>query len=167
MFEEGLKNESEYIITAEEYTVQCLTSSFSALEGKCAVVRERRVTAEAPCELFNDIIRFVRSELYYTMFLTITGLDLGEKLQAVYHLARTDGTVLNLKLDIPKTDPVVESVTPLFNGAVFYERELEDLFGIKVNGLPEGRGYPLPESWPEGEYPLRKDWKAKGGMGVE
>ena len=34
-----------------------------------------------------------------------------------------------------------------------------DLLGIKVNGLAEGQRYPLPEDWPKGDYPLRKDWK--------
>jgi Ni,Fe-hydrogenase III component G len=33
-----------------------------------------------------------------------------------------------------------------------------DLLGIKVEGLPEGRRYPLPDNWPQGQYPLRKDW---------
>jgi Ni,Fe-hydrogenase III component G len=28
-----------------------------------------------------------------------------------------------------------------------------------VTGLPEGSRYPLPDNWPEGQYPLRKDWK--------
>ena len=32
------------------------------------------------------------------------------------------------------------------------------MFGIKVEGLPEGERYPLPDGWPEGQYPLRKDW---------
>ena len=35
------------------------------------------------------------------------------------------------------------------------------MFGVKVEGLPAGRHYPLPEDWPQGEYPLRKDWKPK------
>jgi Ni,Fe-hydrogenase III component G len=34
-----------------------------------------------------------------------------------------------------------------------------DLLGIKVNGLASGHRYPLPDNWPKGEYPLRKDWK--------
>jgi Ni,Fe-hydrogenase III component G len=34
-----------------------------------------------------------------------------------------------------------------------------DLLGAQVEGLPAGRRYPLPEDWPQGEYPLRKDWK--------
>ena len=46
-----------------------------------------------------------------------------------------------------------------FPAAEIYERELIDLLGAKVAGLPEGKRYPLPDDWPAGEYPLRKDWK--------
>jgi membrane-bound hydrogenase subunit beta len=41
-----------------------------------------------------------------------------------------------------------------------------DLLGIQVEGIPPGRHYPLPEGWPEGQYPLRKDWKGLPGEGV-
>jgi len=34
-----------------------------------------------------------------------------------------------------------------------------DLFGAKVEGLPEGPRYPLPDDWPKNQFPLRKDWK--------
>ena len=46
-----------------------------------------------------------------------------------------------------------------FPAAHIYERELVDLLGAKVEGLPPGNRYPLPDDWPEVQYPLRKDWK--------
>ena len=46
-----------------------------------------------------------------------------------------------------------------FPGAELYERELVDMFGISVEGLPAGNRYPLPDDWPQGQHPLRKDWK--------
>ena len=42
---------------------------------------------------------------------------------------------------------------------VLTTEELEDMFGIKVDGLPPGRRYPLPDDFPTDQYPLRKDWK--------
>ena len=44
------------------------------------------------------------------------------------------------------------------------ERELMDLLGAKVEGLPAGKRYPLSDDWPTDEYPLRKDWKKKEGV---
>ena len=44
---------------------------------------------------------------------------------------------------------------------VLHEREIVDLFGVEVEGLPDGPHYPLPDGWPEGNYPMRKDWDPK------
>jgi Ni,Fe-hydrogenase III component G len=44
-------------------------------------------------------------------------------------------------------------------GAILYERELQDMFGIVVEGLPDPRPLLLCDDWPAGEHPLRKDWK--------
>ena len=88
----------------------------------------------------------------------ITGLDLGERLGLIYHLARESGVTLNLETSVPKENPVVRSVIEAFPAAECYERELVDLLGFQVEGLPVGSRYPLPDSWPVGQYPLRKDW---------
>ena len=90
---------------------------------------------------------------------TITGLDSGEKFEIIYHFYDAQGLVFNLKVFIPRDDPKVPSVTEVFPGSFLYERELMDLFGIEVVGTPSGRRYPLPDNWPAGQYPLRKDWK--------
>jgi Ni,Fe-hydrogenase III component G len=90
----------------------------------------------------------------------MTGLDLGATLGVIYHLARPSGIVLNLATAVPKEKPVLQSITARFPAAACYERELADLLGFQVQGLPEGPRYPLPDSWPAGQYPLRKDWKA-------
>jgi Ni,Fe-hydrogenase III component G len=50
-------------------------------------------------------------------------------------------------------------VTDRFPSAHIYERELIDLLGAKVEGLPPGNRYPLTDDWPKDQYPLRKDWK--------
>ncbi|MDD5594820.1 MAG: NADH-quinone oxidoreductase subunit C, partial [Candidatus Omnitrophica bacterium] len=67
----------------------------------------------------------------------------------------------NLKVSVPKENPVIKSIIGIFPGAEIYERELIDLFGAKVEGLPEGNRYPLTDDWPKDEYPLRKDWRPK------
>jgi membrane-bound hydrogenase subunit beta len=50
-------------------------------------------------------------------------------------------------------------VTGMFPAADCYERELVDLLGFEVQGLPPGNRYPLPDGWPDGQHPLLKDWK--------
>ena len=106
-----------------------------------------------------DVLAFAVKDLEFDHLLTITGLDTGECFEFIYHISGKDGILLNLKRKAKREDPVViTSVLPIFEGATFYERELEGLLGVTVDGLPEGRQYPLPDNWPRGQYPMRKDW---------
>jgi membrane-bound hydrogenase subunit beta len=142
----------------EEGIRQSLISNFAFLDGKIIIPRERRIFLETPQEEFLNVIRFVNDNLKFNQMLTITGLDLGEVLQFVYHAAHDDGIVMNLKLNVDRENPVIQTITDIYPNSILYERELEDLLGAKVEGLPPGERYPLPEDWPEGQYPLRKDW---------
>ena len=125
---------------------------------KVNIVRDRRVFAEIPV---TELVAAVQSLKEYGMINigAITGLDLGDRFEVMYHLYNNDGVLLTLKVFIPRGNPLVPTLTGIFPGVFMYERELIDLFGIMVDGIPHNRRYPLPEDWPEGEYPLRKDWK--------
>jgi Ni,Fe-hydrogenase III component G len=37
-----------------------------------------------------------------------------------------------------------------------------DLLGVRIEGLPAGKRYPLTDDWPANEFPLRKNWKSSG-----
>lgn len=149
-------------MTVEETIVQNLTDKFKSLNGKVNIQRERRIIAEVSVEEIMDVIKYAKEELSFPMLCAITGLDLGEALQAIYQMSTEKGIVLSLKINVPKENPVIESVTPLFPGVSFYERELIDMFGFEVKNIPDGYRYPLPDWWPKDQYPLRKDWKPEG-----
>jgi Ni,Fe-hydrogenase III component G len=143
--------------TEEELRSQLL-AAFPALEGRIRIARARRVWVEVELPAFRELFERAVKELGFTILCIITGLDEGENLGFIYHLADWGGTMLNIHTLAPKADPRIRTVTELFPAAHIYERELVDLFGAKVEGLPSGNRYPLPDGWPEGQYPLRKDW---------
>ena len=89
---------------------------------------------------------------------TISGADLGEQFEIVYHFGHDRGNV-NVRTRIPRSEPRIESITPHIPGAVLYERELQDMFGMVVDGIPDPRPLVMPDDWPAGNFPLRKDWK--------
>lgn len=148
-------------MTNEEQIQKELADRFGIGADHIRVARERRVFLEVPYAQFRGVFEHAVNGMEFKQLCTITGLDEGESLACLYHLARTDGTVLNLKTRVPKANPVLRTITDIFPGGVSYERELADLLGMRVEGLPEGKRYPLPDGWPEGQYPLRKDWKAE------
>lgn len=138
-----------------------LADKFGFDTEQIRVTRARRVCLEVPYGQFRKILEHIVNVLEFRQLCTITGLDEGESLALIYHLAHTDGTVLNLKTRVPKSEPVLQTITDIFPGGTSYERELVDLLGAQVNGLPAGNRYPLPDNWPAGQYPLRKDWKTE------
>lgn len=149
-------------MTKKEERIQSdLVSKFSFLADKVKVQRERRIFADVPSRKFREVLEYAVKEMDFIFLCTMTGFDEGDNLAFMYHLTRYDGVILNLKITAPKDNPVIKTITDLFRGAEIYEREVVDLLGARVEGLPEGKRYPLPDDWPEGEYPLRKDWKKK------
>lgn len=80
------------------------------------------------------------------------------RLDVVYHLysmSKKHGPV-TLKVSLPRANPVVASVTPIWRGAEFQEREAYDLFGVRFEGHPDLRRILL---WDEFEgHPMRKDY---------
>ena len=145
---------------SDEQAIQAdLTRQFPFLEGKVRVARERRIFAEAPADKVREIFDHAVGKMGFSILCTITGLDLGENMGVIYHLARTTGEILNLSTSVPKAQPVLQTVSNQFPAADAYERELVDLLGFDVQGLPAGNRYPLPDGWPKGQFPLRKDWK--------
>lgn len=149
-------------MAAKEEKIQSdLTAKFGFLADKVRIQRDRRIFAEVPPVNFREVFDYAVKNLDFKFLCTMTGLDEGDNLSFVYHITRQDGIVLNLKTSVPKNNPVIKTITDAFKGAEIYEREVMDLLGAKVDGLPEGKRYPLPDDWPEGEYPLRKDWKKK------
>lgn len=148
-------------MTKEEIIVQELIKKFPFMQDKAKVQRARRIVAEATAEGFEEVFAYAQRDLKFSILCTITGLDEGQTLGFIYHMARTDGITFSLKFSAPKDKPVIKSIFKYFPNADIYERELMDLLGAEVEGLPEGSRYPLPDDWPKDEHPLRKDWAPK------
>ncbi len=138
---------------------QELEAKFKYLADKVAVKRERRIFVDVPLENFGEVLDYAVKTLKFDALKMITGMDEGTSFGVIYHLDKGGKSLLNLKVHTSHDAPKVKSVADIFPGVDPYERELVDLLGIKVEGLAAGRRYPLPENWPAGQYPLRKDWK--------
>ncbi len=91
------------------------------------------------------------------MLSTITGVDLGNDIELNYHMA-CEGAV-TLKNRVPREKPFTKTITDIIPGANLYEREVFDLLGVVFEGHPDLKRLMLPDSWPQGNYPLRRDWK--------
>ncbi len=69
---------------------------------------------------------------------------------------------LILVVKVDEKEPVFPSITPWMPQASWYEREVQDMFGLTAQGHPDPRRLVFHEDWPKGCHPLRKDFKSSG-----
>lgn len=70
---------------------------------------------------------------------------------------KRENTWITVKALVPEKEPQFPSVTPRVPAAVWYEREVRDMFGLEPVGIPDARRLVLPDDWPDNLHPLRKD----------
>jgi len=130
----------------------------SILETK--IPREHRMFVNVPLAKVKEVISYLKENYGFTHITAITALDVGEDIEVIYHLF-SQGVSLNLRTSTPEANPVIDTVTDILPGATLYEREAQDLIGLKVKNHPDPRRLILPDDWPEGVYPLRKEYSPK------
>lgn len=98
----------------------------------------------------------------YPHLAIISSRDLGAEVELIYHFTiyfehHLKELSLGLRLKLPKNDLRIPTITDLVPGAIFSERETQEMMGIEVVGIPDGRRLFLPEDFPQGVYPWRTD----------
>jgi len=100
----------------------------------------------------------------YNAFQDVTAVDWfpsAPRFRVVYHAcSHTFKHVIRLTVLVDENDPTVDSITTVWPGANYYEREVFDLFGIRFEGHPNLRRIMMPDDWVG--YPLRKDYPVEG-----
>ena len=107
-----------------------------------------------------DTIRALHDEpdFGFTFLADLAGVDTGTHMQVVYHLwSATTPDWLRVVADgLSRDDPRVPSVTSLWPGAEWMEREAYDMFGITFEGNRDLRRIYMPPDYQS--FPLRKDF---------
>lgn len=113
-------------------------------------------------EELGQVAPFLRDELGLNYLSCLTAVDFKDRLELVIHLFHLErnGLAVTVKVDLPRENPIVASVTPTWPGANWHEREAFDMFGIRFEGHPDLRRILLPENW-QGGHPLLKDFEDK------
>jgi NADH-quinone oxidoreductase subunit C len=123
------------------------------------IQRPRRIYLKVKPGAHRKAIQYMKDNWGLYHISTISGLDLGDNLEVIFHL-NARNVVVNVRAEVPRNKAKIETITDLLPGSNLYEREVHDLFGIEFKGHPNLERLELPEDWPKGVYPLRKDWKA-------
>jgi NADH-quinone oxidoreductase subunit C len=133
---------------------------------------------EATSEFRNDLTVLVKtqdivsvceflktdSELSFDLIIDLLGVDMYRpegRFEVVYNLySLKNKKYLRLKVVVDEDDPVVPTVTGVWSGANWHERETYDMIGVKFKGHPDLRRIFMPEEFQY--HPLRKDFPLMG-----
>lgn len=125
-------------------------------------IRQRHDTTEmriASADV-TEVLRTLHDdpELDFGMLVDLAGVDTGAHMQVAYHLwSRRTADWLRVIADgLPREDPRVPTLTGLWPGAEWMERECYDMFGIVFEGNRDLRRIYMPPDYTS--FPLRKDF---------
>jgi NADH-quinone oxidoreductase subunit C len=100
----------------------------------------------------------------YNYFEDMTAIDWfpsTPRFQLSYHIVSFGlKERIRLRAWVEEADPAIDSITPAWPSANYFEREVFDLFGIRFDGHPNLRRILMPDDW-QG-HPLRKDYPVEG-----
>lgn len=142
-----------------------LRERFRGLSLTAEIPSDTRLYVHVPRESLPDVCAYVFREQDARYIISIGADDRpfsGSFLVAHDFAYDEDHVLCSIMTSVPEADPTVPSITRVVPAAGWAEREFRDLVGIE----PVCHTYPkrlvLPDGWPEGVYPLRKDFPWNG-----
>ncbi len=126
--------------------------------AKVETVKENLVVFASPYQI-KEVARLIVQQ--GARFVHLTAIDFPEKSKIqlnYFFLLLKDGFNIIVKTDLEASSPTISSVSDIIPGVIWAERECKDLFGVDFEGHPDPRRLVLSDDWPEGVYPLRKNF---------
>lgn len=112
----------------------------------------------------KEIIKYLKEQEGFNHLQDLCGVDYypeKPRFEVVYNLYSIWRRLhIRIRAKVDEKEQEIESITELWQGADWHERECFDMFGIRFTGHPDLRRILMPEDW-EG-YPLRKDYPLTG-----
>ncbi len=122
--------------------------------------KERRVFLSAGRERIYELCEYIHDVLNFEQASSLSGVDWETHMQMVYHLSNYyNGVMIEIEVDIPNDDLRVDSVTPIWEGANWHERETYELFGIVFDNHPQLERLLTPCDYEF--FPFRKSYKLR------
>jgi membrane-bound hydrogenase subunit beta len=123
--------------------------------------KSRQIWVTITRETLRPAIRKI-IDLHFPHVAVISFADTGAQVDLMYHLyiywgVPREEILITLKVSLDKTDLKIPTITDLIPGALTSEREKQEMLGIEVVDIPDGRRLFLPDDFPQGVYPWRKD----------
>ena len=148
----------------KDNAVAAAVEAFDPAALVAAKLDRGELTLEIAAENIVAVCRFLKQDQQFVRLSTVTGVDrypAEPRFEVVYHLHSLERNLrVRLKTRLPGDNPEIDSVTSVWRGANWFERETFDLFGVRFRNHPDLTRIMMPDDW-EG-HPLRKDYPVTG-----
>jgi Ni,Fe-hydrogenase III component G len=119
----------------------------------------KRVYVEIKPEAIVRLGEYVFRQLG-ARFNIASGVDTPTHIEILYHFTIEEiNLLISLRVRLDKQAPAIDSLAPSIKAVDWIEREISELLGVTFNGHPDPRRLLLPEQWPEGVFPLRREYQ--------
>lgn len=119
----------------------------------------KRIYVEIRPDSIVQVVSYIFKDLK-ARFNTASGVDLRYHMEILYHFLIEDiNLLISLRVKLQKPKLEIDSLSTIFEGANWIEREIHEILGINFKGHPDLRRLLLPDDWPDGVYPLRRDYE--------
>lgn len=144
-----------------ETIISSLTSAFPDALSDAKVESSIRVGAKVNKDRVKEVCQYLKDTLEFDHLSSETAVDYikDNEIEIVYHIASYNHPVLmTLKARLPRDNPEIRSIVPVYWNANWYEREVYELFGVNYIDHPDLRPLVLFPGM-LGDMPLRKDYE--------
>ena len=117
-----------------------------------------RVYFDVDAAHITDTAKILATEMNARL-QTASAVDAPQKIEILYHWALDSiGLVVTVRTRVDRQQPRIESITGICPSAEWIEREIWELMGVTFAGHPDMRHLLLDDDWPDGKFPLRRDY---------
>ena len=148
-----------------------IEEGFKNLGAQVDASKQGLIILRVALQDLTNAIKIIVEKLGISHLSTMTGLDLGENVDVLYHFWKRD-LIASVRVSVPKSNKHAPSIVGIVPGAILYEMEVHDMFGVTFDGNPwMDRRLLLPDSYPTDlPPPLLKETKPseiRKAVGVE
>jgi NADH:ubiquinone oxidoreductase subunit C len=131
-----------------EVLLQQIENLATEAKTKSAQLRKGETAVEVDQSQLKNFIKRLITETSARHLSTITGIDQGQNIGVIYHFWYERNTI-HVKTFVPKTNSTALSIVDILPGAILYEMEIHDMFGVTFTGNPwMDKKLLLPDTWP-------------------
>lgn len=119
----------------------------------------KRVYVDIKPEALTAVATYAFKDLK-ARFNIASGVDCRSHMEILYHFTVEDlDLVISFRVKLDRSKLEIASLISLFKAVDWIEREIHEMLGINFIGHPDLKRLLLPDEWPDGVYPLRRDYK--------